>query len=153
MLAPLVVGVLTVVPVAGLFTLDFMLSVRFGGHSILPNMSQLHSLGQEMLAKGIPVDQPSFGHLWFLYYLCMFYVLIPFCQFVVQRSLPFQAGLRRFLLSHWSLPVLSLLTTATLWPFRGAQVHEGFFVHQTGRSFIAVLRFVLCAGLCVPLLP
>ena len=136
-LAPLLAGVMTVLPLAGLFMLNFMLSVRFGGHAIWPDFQQLRSLGQELLAKGVPVDQPSLGHLWFLYYLCMFYLLIPFCQFLVRRSLPFQVRLRRWLQSPWSLLVLSLFTAATLWPFRGGQVHEGFlFLKPHGPSLL-----------------
>jgi hypothetical protein len=35
-------------------------------------------------------------------------------------------GIRKFLASPVALLVLGLYTAATLWPYRGAQVHEGF---------------------------
>ena len=125
-LAPLLAGAVTVLPLAGLFMLDFMLSVRFGTHDLLPDLVQLRQLGKELQAAGFPVDQPSLGHLWFLYYLCLFYLLIPACRFVVKRSLPIEQGLKRLLASPAALVLLGLYTAATLWPFRGGQVHEGF---------------------------
>lgn len=125
-LAPLLAGVVTVLPLAGLFALDFMLSVRFGTHDWLPDLAQLEVLRQEMLKKGLPADEPTLAHLWFLYYLCFFYLLIPVCRFLVRRSIPVQQGLRKLLLSPVSLALFSLFTALTLWPFRGGQVHEGF---------------------------
>lgn len=125
-LAPLLVGVVTVLPLAGLFMMDFMLGVRFGVHDLLPDRALINKLGREMVDAGVPVGQLPLAHLWFLYYLCYFYLLIPACQFLVRRSLPVEPGVRKLLASPLSLVLLSLLTAATLWPFRGGQVHEGF---------------------------
>lgn len=125
-LAPLLAGVVTVLPFAGLFMMDFMLGVRFGVHDLLPDRALINKLGREMVDAGVPVDQPSLAHLWFLYYLCYFYLLIPACQFLVRCSLPVEHGVRKLLASPLSLVLLGLLTAATLWPFRGGQVHEGF---------------------------
>ena len=125
-LAPMLAGAVTVLPLAGLFMIDFMLAVRFGSRDILPNMNDARTLAEELRATGIPVDQPSLGHLWFLYYLCYFYLLIPACQFLVRHSHPVAPGIRRLMSSPAFLLLLALFTAATLWPFRGGQVHEGF---------------------------
>ena len=125
-LAPLAAGIVTILPVTGLFMLDFMLSARFGTHDIIPDRQALRALGQEMAAKGVPAGEPGFGHLWFLYYLCFFYLLIPLCRILVRRSLGFEDRLKRWLVSPFLLVVFALYTAATLWPFHGGQVHEGF---------------------------
>ena len=125
-LAPLVAGIVTILPLTGLFLFDFMLSARFGTHDLIPDRAAMRALGQEMAAKGVPVGEPSLGHLWFLYYLCFFYLLIPACLFVVRRSVRFEVRLRRWLNSPFLLVAFALYTAATLWPFHGGQVHEGF---------------------------
>ena len=126
-LAPLLVGLVTVLPLAVLFLIDFMISVRFGTHEILPDRMLLRTLGEELRAlPNAPPDEPALGHLWFLYYLCYFYLLIPVCQFLVKRSLPIEQGVRRLLASPAALGLFGLFTAATLWPFHGGQVHEGF---------------------------
>ena len=125
-LAPFLAALLTVLPLAGLFMLDFMISVRFGVHELLPDPLLLKKLGAELRAAGVPLGQPALGHLWFLYYLCFFYLLIPVCQFLVRRSLPQEAAIGKMLASPLSFLLFSLYTAATLWPFRGGQVHEGF---------------------------
>jgi glucan biosynthesis protein C len=125
-LLPLLAGLVTVLPLAGLFMMDFMVSVRFGVHSFLPDLVLVRKLAKALYDAGIPVDQPALGHLWFLYYLCYFYLLIPVCRFLVRSSLPFEPALGRLLASPLCLILLGLFTAATLWPFRGGQVHEGF---------------------------
>ena len=125
-LAPLAAGIVTILPVTGLFMFDFMLSARFGTHDFIPDRAALRALGEEMAAKGVPVAEPSLGHLWFLYYLCFFYLLIPVCRFLVRRTLRFEDRLKRWLDAPFLLAAFALYTAATLWPFHGGQVHEGF---------------------------
>jgi glucan biosynthesis protein C len=129
-LAPLAAGIVTILPLTGLLLIDFWLSARFGTHDILPKLENLTTLGQEMVAKAPPgmppPDEPSLGHLWFLYYLCYFYLLIPVCRFLVRQSLRFEDRLKRWLTSPVMWLALSLYTSATLWPYHGGQVHEGF---------------------------
>ena len=125
-LAPLLASLVTVLPLAGLFMLDFMLSVRFGVHDVFPDAALIRKLGNELRDAGVPLDQPALGHLWFLYYLCFFYLMIPLCQFLARRSLSIEPGLQKLLVSPAALVPLGVYTAATLWPFRGAQVHEGF---------------------------
>jgi peptidoglycan/LPS O-acetylase OafA/YrhL len=129
-LAPLAVGIVTILPITGLLLLDFWLSARFGTRDLIPDREALTVLGREMAAKAYPgappADAPSLGHLWFLYYLCYFYLLIPVCRFLVRRSLKIEARLKQWLASPFLLVVLALYTAATLWPYHGGQVHEGF---------------------------
>jgi glucan biosynthesis protein C len=125
-LAPLAVGLVTILPVTGLLMLDFMLSVRFDTHDLIPDRGALNSLRDELAAKGFPIGRPMLGHLWFLYYLCFFYLLIPLCRFLVRQSLKFEDRLRRWLASPLLLVAIALYTAATLWPFHGGQVQEGF---------------------------
>ncbi len=125
-LAPLAAGIVTILPLTALLMFDFMLSARFGTHDLIPDREALKVFGQEMAAKGVPTGQPALAHLWFLYYLCFFYLLIPLCRFLVKRSLRFEERLKRWLVSPFLLLAFVPYTAATLWPFHGGQVNEGF---------------------------
>lgn len=125
-LAPLAAGIVTILPLTGLLWLDFMLSARFGTHDFIPDRQALRVLGEELVAQGMPTDLPGFGHLWFLYYLCFFYLLIPLCGFLARSTARFEERIRRRLASPFLLPVFGLYTAATLWPYHGGQVYEGF---------------------------
>jgi glucan biosynthesis protein C len=124
-LAPLVAGAVTILPVTVLLMLAFMVSARFGTHDLIPDRDALKALGRELRAAGMPPGGPGLGHLWFLYYLCFFYLLIPACRIFLKASLKFQSRIRRWLASPFLLVALSLYTSATLWPFHGGQVLEG----------------------------
>lgn len=124
--APLLAGLLTVVPVAIFFFADFMIDARFGTHAIVPDMAKLRLLAQELQAAGHPVGEPSPLHLWFLYYLLYFYLLIPLCRMLAARIGSAGPALDRALASPLTLVALGLYAAATLWPFRAAQVLEGF---------------------------
>ena len=126
-LAPFLAALVVILPVTALLMLDFMLSVRFGTHDLWPNLAQARQFGAEMSQKlGVPADSIGLAHLWFLYYLCLFYLAIPVYRWLVKRSLAFEAALRKLLASPALLVLLSLVTAATLWPFQGGQVHDGF---------------------------
>jgi peptidoglycan/LPS O-acetylase OafA/YrhL len=124
--APLLVGTVTVVPLAGLFALDFMVAARFGVMELVPDRERLHVIALEVKALGFPADQLSILHLWFLLYLCYFYLLLPGCRSLLRASMPAAPRVRGFLCSPLALVALGFLSAATLWPFRGGQVHEGF---------------------------
>ena len=125
-LAPLVAGAVTIMPLTVLFMVDFLLAAGFGSHRVMPDSDALRALEREVQAAGMPQGQIPLVHLWFLYYLCYFYLLIPVCRFLVGRSLKGEAWVRRGLQSPLMLVLLSLYTSATLWPYRGGQVYEGF---------------------------
>lgn len=83
-LIPLLLAIVTILPLTLVFMVSFMASARFGTQQFLVTASQLEIIAAEMQAAGMPTDQPSLGHLWFLHYLMYFYLLIPIC-FVVSR--------------------------------------------------------------------
>ncbi len=114
-LAPLLVGMVTLVPLTMILLLDFMLSVRFGTHDLLPSRSDTLILGAELRAAGHPVDQiPGPAHLWFLYYLCGFYLALPLLIWLIRRLQPWTERLYRVLAAPFMLPVLGACTAIIL---------------------------------------
>lgn len=125
-LGPLAVSIVTILPLTALFALAFMVSARFDTHQFLPRMDQLEIIGREMEAAGMPVDQPSLLHLWFLYYLLYFYLTIPLCRAIVALSTRVEGGVRGFMRSPFAAVAFGLFTALTLWPYSGGVVFEGF---------------------------
>ena len=93
-LAPFLAGVVTILPLTVLFMVDFMIAARYGSHRLLPDPEALKALDREMRAMGAPQGQIPLVHLWFLYYLCYFYLLIPVCRALAARSLKFEPLIR-----------------------------------------------------------
>src|SRR5438270_7005361 len=124
--APLAVGLVTVLPVALWFMMLFAFAVRFGTTDLVPTQQQARIFNREAAAQGIPVGGLFLGHLWFLYYLCYFYLLIPLCRLIVSASRPIEPGLRKFLASPAAFVVFGLYTALTVWPFAGGQLHDVF---------------------------
>ncbi len=129
-LAPLVAGVFTILPLTVLFMLDFMIAARYGIFELIPSRGDAMALASSVAARSIEVDkhegEVALAHLWFLYYLCYFYLLIPICRWLVTLSLPHEGKVGRLLAWPPLLVVFALYTAATLWPFHGGQVQEGF---------------------------
>ena len=129
-LAPLLASVVTVLPLTILLVIDFSLSARYGTHDLVPDMNDLQAFGQAMFNKaaalGLSGGELPLAPLWFLYYLSYFYLLIPLCRALVAASLPFEDRVKRCLASPLMLVGFALGTSATLWPFHGGQLHEGF---------------------------
>ncbi len=126
-LFPLLAALVLILPPTVLLMSDFMLSLHFGTHELIPNLAQLKILGEEIAAKtGQPAGRPPIAHLWFLYYLCMFYLLLAPLRWLVKKSRRLDAALARVLAQPTTIIALSLWTALTLWPFKGGQVHEGF---------------------------
>lgn len=121
-LAPMLAAAVTILPVVGLLAADFGLSARFGTHDFIPDIAALKILGAELVANGIPVDQPSLGHLWFLEYLCLMYLLLPLCRWLVEKSLRFEVSIKRCLKSPYAILVFGLYTAAVSWPYLGGQL-------------------------------
>ena len=121
-LAPLAAGVVTILPITGLLMVTFMLSARYGTHDFIPSFDAVQTFKQELIAQGFPIDKPTLGHLWFLYYLCFFYLLIPLCDFLVRVSLKFEDSVKRWLVSPLLPAAFAVLTAASLWPFQGGEV-------------------------------
>ncbi|MCA1799464.1 MAG: acyltransferase family protein [Xanthomonadaceae bacterium] len=123
---PLLVAFVTILPIATLFLLNFLLALRFGSTTILPAREELMTLSEELLAAGAPPGQIALGHLWFLYYLCWFYLLIPLCMLLVRASRPLAAVIGRLSASPFAVLLLGAVTTAALWPFPDGQVLGAF---------------------------
>lgn len=129
--APLLAAIVVVLPPTMLLVIDFMLGVRFGTHDVLPDRVQLAQLEAELKAAGFPVGQISIGHLWFLYYLCYFYLLVPLAHALVRASRPREVVLTRLLSSPLAAGLLGLWTAATLWPFKAGQLQDIAFLFIT----------------------
>jgi len=125
-LGPLAAGIVTILPVTALLFLDFMLAARFGTRELLPDHAAMGALREEIEARGVPTGRPALLHLWFLYYLCFFYLLLPLLRMLARRIPPGPPRDGGLLASPALVIPLSLCTAATLWPFHGGQVHEGF---------------------------
>jgi glucan biosynthesis protein C len=125
-LGPLLVSCLTILPLTLLFSIAFIFSARFGTHQFLPNAEQVDIFTAELSAAGLPSDEMSLGHLWFLYYLLFFYLLIPLCQRFAASSFSQSPAFSRLVCSPWLYLVLSGYTILTLWYFRGGLLFEGF---------------------------
>ena len=117
-LAPFVAGMLTVLPVALVFMVDFAIFAKYGVHRAWPAQEDIERLQRDMKALGAP-EGIFLGHLWFLYYLLYFYLLIPLCRLAGGRSGP---GVKAFLRWPGAVAILGLYTAATLWPFPGGLV-------------------------------
>ena len=148
-LAPLLVSMVTILPLAGLFAADFMLSARFGTHHLLPDRLESRILdreiGEALVAAGAPVGHVPLLHLWFLYYLCFFYLLVPLCRLLVWLSRPYEAELRRLGSTPITAVLFSLFTALSLWPFRGGQGIEGVaFLTPHVPSLIYFGMFFVC---------
>lgn len=124
-LAPFLAGMVTVMPLAALFMLDFTLSVRFGTHDLVPNLRDLEQFQRDMAGFGIPKDV-FLAHLWFLYYLLYFYLAMPLLRFVGGLTRAASPRVRALLGSPGALIALSLATAAMLWPYPGAQLFGNF---------------------------
>lgn len=125
-LAPFLAGVVTIMPLTVLFMMDFLIAAGLGSHQLLPDLATMQALDRKLRAMGAPQGQIPLVHLWFLYYLCFFYLLIPVCRLLAGYSLKYESQVRRALASPPLFVLLALYTAATLWPYRGGQVYEGF---------------------------
>ncbi len=142
---PMAAAFFTLLPVCLLFTLDFTLSVRYGVRDLLPARQDLERLGRDMRAAGAPEGVPVM-HLWFLLYLCYFYLLIPLCRLLVRWSVPYEERIGRFLGSPLALPVFALVTALTLWPYPGAQVFGEFIMLGFSPPAFAYYGFFFVLG-------
>ncbi len=124
-LIPLVLAAITILPLTMVAMVSFMTSARFDiAHQFLGTEEQIRRIMQEVEAAGMPMNEPSLGHLWFLYYLLYFYLLIPVCFLLNRWSTKFNVG--PVLKSPLFFVVLSAYAALTLLPYRGAALFEGF---------------------------
>ncbi len=125
-LAPLSAALVTVLPVTLVLGLDFVLAAKYGVHDWLPDRRLLERLDRELAAAGHPTGTPPALHLWFLLYLLYFYLLLPLCAWLARLAQGHREALSAALGSPAMVLALGLYAALTLWPYRGAQVLEGF---------------------------
>lgn len=122
---PFWLGLVTILPLAGWMILSFGLSTDEGRRLLFRTVPE-HVEWLRGFARRARLA-PSPGHLWFLYYLTMFYALLPLCAWAARRlERPSWRGpLERFTASPLFPLAMSGVTALTLLPYRGAVV-EGF---------------------------
>lgn len=125
-LSPLLVSCFTILPLTMLAMIAFMGSAKFNTFQLIPSMEQIEIIRAEIAAAGMPVDQPSLGHLWFLYYLLYFYLLIPLCIGLVGLLKKVDSRAGKLIASPLLFVPLAIYTATTLWAFRGGVLFEGF---------------------------
>lgn len=124
-LLPLVLSVPVILLPTLVLVVDFGIAVRFGVHEWLPQRRLADQMGAEIAQAGFPTGFPLL-HLWFLYYLCFFYLAVPACHALTRRTARHEAAVTGFLTSASAPVVYVAFTCATLWPYKGAVVMEGF---------------------------
>jgi glucans biosynthesis protein C len=142
-LLPLVLAVPLVLVPTLILIVDFGIGVRFGLHEWLPQRALARQMGDEMVAAGFQSGFPLL-HLWFLYYLCFFYLAVPAFHALTRLTARHEAGVMAFLTSARAPLVFVILTCGTLWPYKGAIVMEGFlFLTPHGPSLLYYGSFFL----------
>ena len=121
---PFVIALVTVLPLAGWMIVSFGVSVDQGTR-VLWTTNPAHLEWLRRFGRKVGAAGP--GHLWFLYYLMMLYLLMPLCALIgrVLERRGWTATFARLTTSPWLPVVLSAWTTLTLWPYKGGLV-QGF---------------------------
>jgi hypothetical protein len=156
-LGPLLLGMITILPLMGVFAISYGASVRFGEWQFLATWEQLLTLESEIaeqlqiLGTKTGLDVPegnelSPGHLWFLYYLLYFYLAIPVCRAAVNwaNQTRYRSRISSGLRSPLLLPALGLLTALTVLPYPAAQVFGGFLFFQKPSRMVRPTRLDSC---------
>lgn len=124
-LVPFLLGLVTLLPLTGWMMFSFGVSVDLGTKVLWTPQDPAHLEWAGRFLKKIGKSGP--GHLWFLYYLMMLYLLIPLCaslrRLISRRGWTSSAG--RMAASSWLPVALAVPTMLTLWPYKGGVV-EGF---------------------------
>lgn len=144
---PFLIGLVTVVPLAGWLALSFGVSVEAGTKVLWTMNPQNLEWAGRMARKLFPERGrlPAPAHLWFLYYLMLFYLLMPLClaaRRVIERR-GWAMSLARMAASPWLPLALAAWTAWTLWPYRGAFVGLTYLRPQLESLFYYGTFFVL----------
>jgi peptidoglycan/LPS O-acetylase OafA/YrhL len=125
-LVPFLVACVTVVPIAGWLSLCYGVSSEAGA-KLLWSMKAEHLEWAGRVQRKLYAERdrlPAPAHLWFLYYLMLFYLLLPVCAIVERflRDPARAAAVRRVAASPWLPLALGAWSAFTLWPYHGAFV-------------------------------
>lgn len=122
-LIPFLVSLVTILPVTLWSVLSMIVTGMKGEIVFITNMSDLEPVLKVMRENNLPAHLSPM-HLWFLYYLLIFYLFVPAFEYLLRviRRRCWEHQIRQALGSTWMIPVFSLITAITLWPFKGASV-------------------------------
>jgi glucan biosynthesis protein C len=122
-LIPFAISLLTILPVTMWSVLSMIISGMQGKMIFISNLTDLQPVLKIMEENNLPA-RLSPMHLWFLYYLMIFYLFIPVYEYLldVVRRRDWESGIRHALSSPWIIIPFSLVTAFTLLPFKGAAV-------------------------------
>ena len=122
-LLPFLICLITILPVTLWAVMSVIVTGMQGEIIFVTGMADMEPVLRVMEKYNLPAHLSPM-HLWFLYYLMIFYLFIPICEKLIAylQNRGWEQGIRRALLSPWMIPVFSLVTATTLWPFKGASV-------------------------------
>ena len=138
---PFLGSLVTILPVTLWAVFSVIVSGMQGEIVFISNMNDLEPVLKVMQANNLPA-RLSPMHLWFLYYLMIFYLCIPLYEYLlgVIHLRGWETGIRQALSSPWTIIVFSLITAVTLLPFQGAAVMVN------DRLFVPTFKIVLYYG-------
>jgi glucan biosynthesis protein C len=121
-LVPFLLGLVTIVPLTTLVFFSIPVSIEQGSLTLVSSMDQIRQM--QAVADGAMPAFMAFLHLWFLYYLMIFYLAVPLLERVSGwLTNPERIDrMNAFFINPWSLIAFSALTMLTLLPFPGAGV-------------------------------
>ena len=122
-LIPFLVCLVTILPVTLWTVLSVIVTGMKGEIIFITNMGDLEPVLKVMRENNLPAHLSPM-HLWFLYYLMIFYLFVPAFEYLLRiiRQRGWEQRIRQALGSAWLIPVFGLVTAMTLWPFKGASV-------------------------------
>lgn len=148
-LLPFSISLVTILPVTIWAILSVIVTGMKGEIVFITGMTDLEPILKVMEENNLPA-RLSPMHLWFLYYLMIFYLFIPVYEYllrVISRR-DWQQVISQSLGSARMIPVFSLVTAVTLWPFKGASVivNDRLFIPTPSIAFYYGVFFVLGYG-------
>lgn len=121
-LVPFLLGLVTIVPLTNVVFFSIPLSIEQGRLTLVSSLVQVEQM--QAVAGGAMPALMSFLHLWFLYYLMIFYLSVPLLErcVAILNQPGRQERVMASLTNPWSLIAFALVTMVTLLPFTGAAV-------------------------------
>ena len=122
-LLPFLVSLVTILPVTLWAVLSVIVTGMNGGITFITSLADMQPILDEMDKYNMPAHLSPL-HLWFLYYLMIFYLFIPVCErfLVIAEQRGWQVKIQRLLSSPWTILLFGTVTAVTLLPFKGASV-------------------------------
>lgn len=153
-LVPFLISLVSVLPVSLWAVISVIVSGLNGEITFVFSLSDLEPVYRIMeennMVENNPLKVLSPMHLWFLYYLMIFYLSIPGCERILEviRHKGWDCNIRRAVSSPLMIPVFGLITAITLLPFKGASVmvNDTLFVPTPKIAVYYLVFFLLGYG-------